>query len=242
MDFFEHQAVARRKTGRLVVLFLLAVVGIIVSTYLVVAVALVMAQQGLDAPELWRLALDPLLILGIAVAVTLLVGGGTVYKLAELRGGGRVVAESVGGRLLYPGTTDPVEQRVLNVVEEMAIAAGTTVPPVYFMDKEQGINAFAAGYEPGDAVIGVTRGTAEQLSRDELQGVIAHEFSHILNGDMRLNIRLIGLLHGILVIGMVGYFILRSSFYLGGGSRRSRGGGVAAILARPSSATSSRLR
>ena len=116
-------------------------------------------------------------------------------------------------------------QRLLNVVEEMAIASGTPVPPVYLLD-EDGINAFAAGYKPGDAIIGVTRGAIEKLSREQLQGVIAHEFSHVLNGDMRLNIRLIGLLHGILLIGMIGYYILRSSSH----SRRSKDSGGAAVL------------
>jgi Zn-dependent protease with chaperone function len=112
---------------------------------------------------------------------------------------------------------------LLNVVEEMALASGTPTPPVYLMDREDGINAFAAGFSPNDAVIGVTRGTATRLDRDELQGVIAHEFSHILNGDMRLNLRLMGLLHGILIIGMLGYFILRMSFF-SQGRRRSRDG------------------
>jgi Zn-dependent protease with chaperone function len=112
--------------------------------------------------------------------------------------------------LISQSTTDLHERKALNVVEEMAIASGTPVPPVYLLDHEQGINAFAAGYTPGDAVIGVTRGTIAYLTRDELQGVIAHEFSHILNGDMRLNIRLIGILHGILLIGLIGYYILRS--------------------------------
>jgi Zn-dependent protease with chaperone function len=132
-----------------------------------------------------------------------------------------VVAEQLGGRLISPDTTDLSERTLMNVVEEMAIASGTPVPPVYLLEHEDGINAFAAGFTPSEAVIGVTRGAAERLSRDELQGVIAHEFSHILNGDMRLNIRLIGLLHGILLIGMIGYFILRMTAFSGGRGRRS---------------------
>ena len=116
----------------------------------------------------------------------------------------------MGGRPLSPQTTDPDERKILNVVEEMAIASGTPVPPVYLLEQEDGINAFAAGYTPGDAVIGVTRGCIRNLTRDELQGVIAHEFSHILNGDMRLNIRLIGVLYGILLISMTGWIIFRS--------------------------------
>jgi Zn-dependent protease with chaperone function len=119
----------------------------------------------------------------------------------------------LGGRLLAPSIGDPAERKILNVIEEMAVASGTPVPPVYLMDDEKGINAFAAGFSPDDAVIGVTRGSVEQLDRDQLQGVMAHEFSHILNGDMRLNIRLIGVVHGIMVIGQVGWFVLRSAMF-----------------------------
>ena len=126
---------------------------------------------------------------------------------------------------------DQVERKVLNVVEEMALASGLPVPPVFMMDREQGINAFAAGYQPEDAVIGVTRGCVEQLSRDELQGVIAHEFSHILNGDMRLNIRLIGIVHGILLVGLIGYYTLRIAAASGGRrSSNNKGGGGLAFL------------
>ena len=165
-----------------------------------------------------------------------------------------MVAESLGGRLVHSDTRDPTERKLLNVVEEMAIASGTATPPVYVLDDEGGINAFAAGFSPSDAVIGVTRGCAEQLSRDELQGVIAHEFSHILNGDMRLNIRLIGVLHGILIIGIIGYFLLRSSMLHRrptAGRRDNSGAALLAARARahgrsaswaPSSATSSRPR
>ena len=128
-----------------------------------------------------------------------------------LSGGGHTVAELMGGRLLHPQTGDLDERKVLNVVEEMAIAAGTPVPPVYLLENEEGINAFAAGHSPNDAVVGVTRGCVQTLSRDELQGVIGHEFSHILNGDMRLNLRLMGVLFGILLIGLTGYILLRST-------------------------------
>jgi Zn-dependent protease with chaperone function len=122
----------------------------------------------------------------------------------QLRQGGSAIAEDLGGRRLLPDPINPDERQLLNVVEEMAIASGISVPAVYVLDRERGINAFAAGYTPNDAVIGVTRGTLEQLSRDELQGVIGHEFSHILNGDMRLNLRLVGYLHGILLIYLTG--------------------------------------
>ena len=157
-----------------------------------------------------------------------LILGGSLFKLAQLRGGGTVVAERLGGMRIYPNTTDPHQRRVLNVVEEMALASGVPVPPVYFLPREQAINAFAAGYTPSDAVVAVTRGCAEQLTRDQLQGVIAHEFSHILNGDMRLNIRLIGVLHGILLLGLLGRILLHSTAYSGRG--RSRNDSVAILL------------
>ena len=137
------------------------------------------------------------------------------FKWVSLRSGGRVVAESLGGRVLAPNTDDVLERRLLNVVEEIALASGVPVPPVYIMDNEQGINAFAAGLSYEDAVIGVTRGTLECLNREQLQGVIAHEFSHILNGDMLLNMKLLAVLHGILMISETGRTIMRYS------SRRS---------------------
>ena len=154
---------------------------------------------------------DPGLFAVVALGTLTLVGGGSLYRIASLSGGGHTVAELLGGRPLTPQTSDPDERKILNVVEEMAIASGTPVPPVYLMEDEDGINAFAAGYTPGDAVIGVTRGCIRNLTRDELQGVIAHEFSHILNGDMRLNIRLIGVLYGILLISIAGWIIFRST-------------------------------
>ena len=151
----------------------------------------------------------------VALGTSALIAGGSLYKVAALSGGGHTVAELLGGRLLHPDKASPDERRLLNVVEEMAIASGLPVPPVYLLENEPGINAFAAGHTTGDAVIAVTSGTLERLSRDELQGVIGHEFSHILNGDMRLNIRLMGVLFGILVIGLTGWIIFRSS--MGGG-------------------------
>lgn len=224
-DFFQQQDAARRGTTRLVVLFALAVLAIVVAVELLLAATFGFLGRDPETNEIdWTAAADPRLLVLAVVAVLVVVGGGSLFKILQLRGGGRVVAEELGGRLVNGDTSDPVERRLLNVVEEMAIASGTSTPPVYMMDNEPGINAFAAGFAPQDAVIGVTRGTAVMLDRDELQGVVAHEFSHILNGDMRLNIRLMGLLHGIFLIGMIGYFILRMSFYSGGGrSRDSKG-------------------
>ncbi|MCY3968696.1 MAG: M48 family metallopeptidase [Acidobacteria bacterium] len=226
-DFFQQQDTARRGTARLVVLFALAVLAIVIAVELVLAATIGFLGRDPETNEInWAAAADPRLLILALGSTLLVVGGGSLYKIAQLRGGGRVVAEELGGRLVNGTTSDPVERRLLNVVEEMAIASGTSTPPVYMMDGEAGINAFAAGFAPQDAVVGVTRGAATTLDRDELQGVIAHEFSHILNGDMRLNIRLIGLLHGIFLIGMIGYFILRMSFYTGGGRSRDNKGAL----------------
>ncbi len=238
MNFFEHQDRARRKTGMLVWLFVIAVVGLIAGTYvLIMSLYLGGLEQASQQREMlinqfgpdtfWR----PDILVGVALAVLLVVGGGSLYKTAQLSGGGEPLALSLGGRRLLNDSSDPVERKVLNVVEEMALASGLPVPPVFMMDREQGINAFAAGYQPEDAVIGVTRGCVETLSRDELQGVIAHEFSHILNGDMRLNIRLIGIVHGILLVGLIGYYTLRIAAASGGRrSSNDKGGGGLAFL------------
>jgi Zn-dependent protease with chaperone function len=231
-DFFESQDAARRNTGRLVILFGLAVIAILITIY-ALAVGLV-GYQGQDQTGAIRVDLDwwdPELMGTVAIGVLLLVGGGSLYKIAQLRGGGRVVAEQLGGRLLHPDSSDPGESVLLNVVEEMALASGTATPPVYLLEDEDGINAFAAGFSPNDAVIAVTRGALDQLRRDELQGVVAHEFSHILNGDMRLNIRLMGVLHGILLIGILGYFVFRSAMFSSIGRRSDRGNSGLMLLA-----------
>jgi Zn-dependent protease with chaperone function len=211
MDFFASQDAARRKTGLLVFYFLLAIAGIVASIYAVFTLTFLYMEGSFR--------FDPQVLLIIAAATLSIILLGTLFKMAVLRGGGRKVAESLGGRLIPPNTTDFHEKRLVNVIEEMAIAAGVPVPPVYVMEGESGINAFAAGFHPDDAVIGVTRGAMQLLTRDELQGVMAHEFSHILNGDMRLNIRLIGLLQGILLISIIGRILLRSSRFGGRGKK-----------------------
>ncbi len=209
MDFFQHQEQARRKTSLLVVYFLVAVVLIIVAVYAAVAGVLFYGQgRGqYGGATLWF----PDVFAAVSLGTLAVISGGSLYKFAELSGGGETVARSLGGRRIDPNTTDLGERMLLNVVEEMAIASGTPVPPVFVLDHEGAINAFAAGTTPQNAVVAVTRGTIDTLKRDELQGVIAHEFSHILNGDMRLNLRLIGVLNGILLIAMIGYLLLRSS-------------------------------
>ena len=230
-DFFERQSAARRSTKWLVVMFSLGVVGLVGGTVLIAAAAVAQVEFyqdaiGQDAVASERIAIPALA--GLAALMLILLG--SWYKISQLSGGGTVVAERLGGRRVYPNTTDPIERRLLNVVEEMALASGVPVPPVYLLAEEQGVNAFAAGYSPSDAVVAVTRGTAEQLSRDELQGVVAHEFSHVLNGDMRLNIRLIGVLHGILLLGLIGRVVLRGAAG-SGRSRSGRDGGGAYLLA-----------
>ncbi|MHC5212867.1 MAG: M48 family metallopeptidase [Planctomycetota bacterium] len=230
MDFFESQDVARRRTGRLVVLFVLAVLAIMAMAYLVVAIVLVAQstpEQG-GFTSIW----DPRILVFVGLGTLLVVGGGSLYKLNRLRGGGRVVAEQLGGTPLHGGNCDARGRVLLNVVEEMAIASGIPAPAVYVLQDEAGINAFAAGFTPDDAVIGVTRGCLELLSREQLQGVIAHEYSHVLNGDMRLNMRLMGVLHGILVIGLLGTIVLRSMHFSSMRRRSGKdGGGMAAVLA-----------
>lgn len=212
MDFFRSQETAKRYTARLVLLFILAVLSLIVVTNLLVMVVFGFIKPSPHGATLARIAAQfdwqVFGIIGFVVGIVILAG--SVYKTIMVSEGGSVIAEALGGRLITHGTTDLLERRTLNVVEEMAIASGTPVPPVYLLARENGINAFAAGFKPGDTVIGVTRGTVNHLTRDELQGVIAHEFSHILNGDMRLNMRLICILHGVLLIGLIGYYILRS--------------------------------
>ena len=226
MDFFERQDQARRNTRRLIAYFMLAVILIILTVY-IAGVAIFFGFNVNADPEFPFQWWNPDLFLRITGATVCVVVIGSLYKILALSKGGEVVAGWLGGRLIDSSTSDPQERRLLNVVEEMAIASGTPVPSVFLLEKEKSINAFAAGFTPADAVIGVTRGTLQILSRDELQGVIAHEFSHILNGDMRLNIRLIGVLNGILVIAMIGYVILRGSSR----SSSNRKGGAAAILA-----------
>ena len=244
MDFFAAQELRRRKTKWLIALYLLAVLSIIIGIYVVISIGLgfantrIAAEVGGDpngpmSAEVFSL-FNPQLF-GIVAGLNLLViGGASFSKIIELRGGGEHVASSLGGIRVPASTNNPAERQLLNVVEEMAIASGISVPPVYILRHEPTINAFAAGFTPADAVIGVNQGTLDALNRDELQGVIAHEFSHILNGDMRINIRLIGILFGIQMLATIGYFVLRG---MGGGyghrRQRSNGdgkGGAGAIL------------
>ena len=219
MDFFEAQDEARKKTKWLVLWFVLAVIGVVVAVDLL-AIALY------DGPNQ----------IYIVITASVLTGGimlaASGYKTTQLSAGGSVVAEDLGGRLVMPGSADFEEKRLLNIVSEMALASGMPVPQVYLLDHEEGINAFAAGTEPSNAAIGVTRGCLQRLSREELSGVIAHEFSHIINGDMRLNMRLMGLVFGLVVISIIGRGMVQLLRFQGGSSRRNNkeGGNVMLVL------------
>ncbi len=222
MNFFDAQDRARRATRWLVIVYLAATIVIVAAVTALVAFGLY--WMGQPRP------VEPSLLAATAVASALLILGATAYKTAVLSVGGSRVATDMGGTLVAPDTSDPLKKRLRNVVEEMSIASGVPVPEIYVLDAEQGINAFAAGYTPGDAAIAVTRGALETLDRDELQGVIAHEFSHILNGDMRLNIRMMGVLFGIMVLGLIGRVVLRGSLH-GRAVSRDRRRGAPAVLA-----------
>ncbi|MBT4363103.1 MAG: M48 family metallopeptidase [Desulfobacteraceae bacterium] len=218
MDFFAEQDRSRSKAFQLIIMFIFAValvVGAVYAAFMGVYYYSLMDEPGFYAPAFeW---FNPRLFLiasGSTLAVILI---GSITKIIALSKGGSYVAESLGGRLVNRSTRDKDERKLFNVVEEMSIASGVPMPQVYIMDDENGINAFAAGYSTSDAAVAVTRGCCEILDRDELQGVIAHEFSHILNGDMRLNIRLIGVLSGIMIIANIGRIIIYS-----GSGRRHR--------------------
>ena len=194
MNFFEHQQLARRNTRVMVALFALAVMAIVAAVDLAILAIYNQAPAGL--------------LVGGAVAVTATILAVSLLRIRSLAAGGAAVAEMAGARQVSPDTRDALERRLLNVVEEMAIAAGVRVPAVYVMDHEPGINAFAAGWEVSSAALAVTRGALQALTRDELQGVVAHEFSHILNGDMRLNIRMLGVLAGIVALAVLGRILM----------------------------------
>jgi Zn-dependent protease with chaperone function len=216
MDFFERQDQARRKTKWLVLYFVICVALTVVAVYLPFGLMVVKFRsrhQHFFNPDpshppvlgIWNAGL----FFDVAVVTLIVVTAGSLYKIVTLSRGGSVVATALGGRPLGPHPNNPNELKLRNVVEEMAIASGVPVPEIYVLDDEPGINAFAAGHSTSDATIGVTRGAIELLDREQLQGVIAHEFSHILNGDMRLNLRLMGWVFGILCIAYVGYMCLR---------------------------------
>jgi Zn-dependent protease with chaperone function len=223
MNFFKAQDQAKSKTTQLTFLFVAALVSLLIMANLLVAIMLSFENPESNfaqtiaqtPPETW---------LFISFGVGGVVAVASLFKYLTLRGGGKAVAESLGGILIHQNTSNAQEKRLLNVVEEMAIAAGLSVPPVYLI-RENSINAFAAGFAANDAVIGINQGTLDLLNREELQGVVAHEFSHILNGDMRINLRLMALLHGILFLGIIGGSFLRGSMF----SRSKERAGIIAL-------------
>lgn len=220
MNFFEHQDRARSVTGKLVALFAIAIFVLVVVTSFLITLVL-----DRRPPELGLAIFESAVFFKVAAVVVAVVLLGALYRIVQLSRGGRVIAEGLGGRLLERNQASLDEMKILNVVEEMALASGVPVPPVYLIE-DDAINAFAAGFQMHDAVIGITRGAIRLLKRDELQGVIAHEFSHIFNGDMRLNLRLIGWLHGLLLIGLIGRVLLRMPRRSG----RNRKGEGSAVL------------
>lgn len=205
MDFQTHQDEAKQGTFKLVLLFSAGVVAIIalVSALLTVVLAYTTSE------------IDPLAAIAIAAPATLLgVGGASLAKSAQIKsGGGSYVATSMGGRSVDFNTLDPAEKQLSNVVEEIAIASGMAVPAVFVLDNEPGINAFAAGWSPDNSAIGVTRGALQHLTRAELQGVIAHEFAHIRNGDTKIKTRIIGWVFGIAILTVLGRILLESIWF-----------------------------
>jgi Zn-dependent protease with chaperone function len=212
LDFYSRQAAARSQSRALVFGFVLSLLAVALALDLVLFTFLAKAgsRQDLSGP-LDFAARNP----GAAISSTLIVMGvlalASLYKSLELRGGGGVVARDLGGVLVAPDTTDIQRKRLLNVVSEMAIASGVPMPEVYVLEQEPAINAFASGHTPANAAVTVTQGALERLNRDQLQGVIGHEFSHILNGDMRLNVQLMGWLFGLFVVALIGRLILNFS-------------------------------
>jgi Zn-dependent protease with chaperone function len=232
VNFFARQEQSRRTSRMLVVLFLLAFLACALATTVVVAGALQVYMQnngsfvGAESWSDWLVANLGLVAMVTAGTLAIMVLA-SLYRSATIAHGGGQVARLVGASQVNGEGSDPLQRRLVNVVEEMALAAGVPVPEIYILEQEAGINAFAAGLTPADAAITVTRGALERLDRAELQGVIAHEFSHILNGDMRLNQHLIGFSFGILVLSLVGRWLLRSARF----ARRGRNSGQGAALA-----------
>ncbi len=207
-------------------LFILAVLGVVAAVNLVVMTVLVNLDEEarLRVPDGNWMAEHAGTMVAISLVVLAVIGLSSLYKIASLRGGGGVVARNLGGTRIERTLDDPLRRRLFNVVEEMAIASGVPMPEIYVLEHESAINAFAAGHSPANAAIAVTRGALEKLNRAELQGVIAHEFGHVLNGDMKLNTQLIGVVFGLLVVTLVARTVMRFA------PRSDRKGGAALIV------------
>lgn len=234
MNFFQRQTETRRVSRQLVVLFALAVIGVVfaVDAALFTVFASLQPQSpGFVVPDWQWISAHRGIVVFTTLSVVGVIGLSSLYKTSTLSGGGGVVARSLGGVRVSADTTEPMERRLLNIVEEMSIASGVPMPEVYLLEHEAGINAFAAGHNPANAAIAVTYGAMTKLDRAELQGVIAHEFSHILNGDMQLNVRLMGMIFGLLVIALLARTVLRfAPRGRGSGRRDGAGAAVLAIL------------
>jgi Zn-dependent protease with chaperone function len=210
MDFFGQETHVKRQTRLLGCLFVLAVLAFIVLTYLILAIPILFICK-ISATDSWQWVWEPRLALYVVVGTLLSTTLGCLYKMHLLSGGGSAVAELLGGRKIDPHPADPDEKRLRDVIEEMAIASGLPVPEIHVLDRERGVNAFAAGHTRDDVAIGVTFGCLKLLTRDELQGVVAHEFSHVLNGDTRLNMKLMALVHGLFWPTIVGRVLVRGT-------------------------------
>jgi Zn-dependent protease with chaperone function len=220
MNFFQQQAQAKSRTRWLVFLFALAVIAVVIAIDFILLLAWGMSGQSEQVVSPFSsvgIKQNLPLLTGGAIACVAVIGLASLYRMSSLRSGGGQVARELGGTLVESDPGDPLRRRLHNVVEEIALASGVPVPEIYVLEKESGINAFAAGFSPSDAAIAVTRGCLEKLNRNELQGVIAHEFSHVLNGDMRLNIRLMGALFGILLLAIIGRRVLIHTRHIGRG-------------------------
>ncbi|MDH3550589.1 MAG: M48 family metallopeptidase [Gammaproteobacteria bacterium] len=232
MNFFVAQDKARQASRRLIAAYIVATILIVAGITAIVGFALyTFTDTGYGYAPGEFVRNNTGILIATALLTTLFILGASMFKTSVLSSGGGAVATQLGGTLVPANVQDPLRRRLRNVVEEMAIASGVPVPEIYVLEEESGINAFAAGYTPSDAAVAVTRGTLELLDRDELQGVIAHEFSHILNGDMRLNIRLMGVLFGIMVLGLIGRLIVRGGYHASiVSSRRDRGTPVVLVI------------
>jgi Zn-dependent protease with chaperone function len=228
LDFFAQQDEARRRSRWLVAWYALALLFTVASYCLVAALGYYVLAKFTGALPL-PVPLELHLWVGGTVGGFILVV--SLYRMWQLGDGGPAVAELLGARYVEPGKCTPPERRLVNVVEEMAIASGIAVPPVYLLDYDDAINALVAGFSPHEAVIIVTRGAAQKLSRDELQGLMGHEFSHILNGDMALNVRLVGFLAGLTWLADYSERVIYEAAWLNQGLKpEERGGAVLPAL------------
>lgn len=243
MDFFERQEQAQASSRKLVLLFLVALPCVITAVYVVSVLVYfvgwafiafwgsVFAESqigGVGAANYFVSLWQPTLLLWVGLITLVVVASGSFFKIRQLAPGGRVVATLLGGRRLDPATKDLNELRLLHVVEEMSVASGTPMPDIYILRRTFGLNAFVAGHAVSDMVVCVTEGCLKYLARDELQGVVAHEYSHLLHGDMRLNMRLMGWVHGLFSITLLSYWVMSKTYrekeHDVGGLPESRGG------------------